>query len=104
MGRAQQGSAALALLRPWGEEAGRGQPLLPPLLAAADWRAVEGAVASKPGGVPWLALPLLLAPQIVAGAAAVRFCSPPPRFPCSGLPAHPQGGELGSRAWRVLRS
>ena len=55
-----------AALLPLAAAAGEGRPLLPPLLAGADWQRVaatlhaeEGAAA---GAAPWLLLPLLLAP------------------------------------------
>lgn len=64
----QSGDVAATLLQDWLDSAGRGRPPLPLLLAEADWAVVEAAVTSEPGGVPWLALPLAMSPQIIGGA------------------------------------
>lgn len=64
-----QGTAT-ALLRPWLDAARQQMPVLPLMLAGADWAAVDAVVSSKPGGAPWLVLPLLMAPQIIAGGYA----------------------------------
>lgn len=68
-----------AALVPLVTAAGPGQPLLPRLLAAADWRrlaatlhAEEGAAG---GGAPWLLLPLLLVPGASAGQDATAVGS-----------------------------
>lgn len=53
-------------LLPLAAAAGGGQPLLPHLLAGADWRRLAACMhaeeAATGGGAPWLLLPLLLAP------------------------------------------
>lgn len=63
-----------AALMPLVAAAGAGQPLLPHMLAGAAWhrlaavmRAEEGASG---GGAPWLLLPLMLAPAVVAAHEA----------------------------------
>ena len=64
-----------AALMPLVAAAGPNKPLLPYLLAAADWQRLAAAMHAEEGvaggGTPWLLLPLLLAPGAAAGQDAM---------------------------------